>query len=559
MCCDSEAKNPDNWRLYHLLGLEQPVTAKQVQWTFRKVTLRHHFYQAYLVLSDTDRKSLYDALGEDAVGFIHSGSWGPLLHLLGSKAAIGFYFGSTVLAFLALLLFFIFLGVRVDDHVAWSWTAVAAPLFVLVIVALLITAFAAIVSLFWRPTWEEGMHYVDRIPAVCNFIAVVCYTIFCFLVVSAVGNGHVDSSGKFAAYFSLPIIADVVYYLSSLVWRWPRRIRLQMEIGLNKPSCFLCYGFFFLGIIYPCISIAQWLLIGRRIDRNIESSWYVVFIPFCFRAAFRVLEAYMRSKMKWTIGVKTVMGITFDTLGAFFFNGMLLVSLYFVAVRITRGKEEVQMPLALIPVYAALLYLLCAMFFTVVYLWGKNADNEREERLNNLKWIPTELSKDRQGGPMLVRDFHRGADDASWNDIEEDNGSSLVFHGRDGEGTEQYDYFESVTDEDLLDEHHGDEAPNTPYGVSAPLDEDVGPHFGSHTPTATDSEMAIRPRGGPVHHDPLNLERHGAELDSTESDNGEEEEYDEEYTDDDDRIGTLMSSSPTSSAFFTSSNHSAGR
>ncbi|RNF05526.1 hypothetical protein TraAM80_04448 [Trypanosoma rangeli] len=564
MGCDNEPKNRDNWRLYHLLELEQPVTAKQVQWTFRKVTLRHHFYQAYLVLSDVDRKSLYDALGEDAVGFIHSGSWGPLMHLIGSKGTVCFYCGSMLVAFIMLLLFFLFLGLRVDDHTSCSWLAVIAPLFVFVIMVVIITALALIVSLFWRPPWEEGMRFVERIPAVGNFIAAVCYAIFCFLVATEVRNGPTSVSRKFTAYFVFLIIADGVYYLSSLVWRWPRYVRLQMEIGLNNPNRFLYNGFFLMGWLYLGVSVAQWVMLGRRIDQRIQISWYATFIPFCLRAGLRVLEAFMRSMVKRTIGVKTVMGVAFDTLGSFFFNGMLLVSLYFVAVRITRGREEVRMPLALLPVYVALVYMLLAMVFTAVYLLRKNAISEREERLNNLKWTPTDMMMGSQGGPTLLRNLDAGAVDADWDAIDDDDASSsLVFRAKGDETSDDYDDFDSAAEAHVVPKHTEGEAARTPYGVSAPPDEDARPYTGSRTSTRGGGKSIGRPPVGAVHHELHDPKTDVAHVGSTFSDYDEEEEegedeedYDDEYVDEDDRIGTLMSSSPTSSAYFTPSIHS---
>ncbi|KEG14670.1 hypothetical protein DQ04_00351070 [Trypanosoma grayi] len=571
MGCDNERRNPDNWRLYHLLELEPPVTAKQVQWTFRKVTLRHHFYQAYIVLYDSERKSLYDVLGEDAVGFIHSGNWGPLIHMLGARGAIGLYCGSMILAFLLLIIFFAFLGARVDEHVMWSWVRVASPLFVLVILALTITAAAAVVSFLWKTPWEEGMRWIDRVPAVGNLIAVTFYSVFCFIIASEADKDTSNGSRNLLNYFSLPIVADVVYYLSSLVWRWPRRVRLEMEVDLNRPSRPLCYGFFVLGFAYIVLSVAQWVLIGQKIDRKKDISWYVVFIPCCFRTGLRVLEAFMRSEAKRTIGIKTKMGLAFDTLGAFFFNGMLLTSLYFVAVRMTRGKEEAPMPLALIPVYVALLYMLLSIICTLIYLLRKDTNNKREERLNNLKWSPTEPQTGGQSGPLLFRDFDNTAD---WDEIEDDDedDTSAAFPDVEEADSGDYDDFDSDEEEELFgvgDSPHR----ATPYGVSAPPDEDARPYAASHTPSMQ-STATERPPKRAVHHDPydpktdaapaMRMSGGGAGSSSSSSSSSseldeEEEEYDDfdseedENEDEDAYVGTELSSSATSSAFFTSS------
>ncbi|KAH9578254.1 hypothetical protein LSM04_009478 [Trypanosoma melophagium] len=587
MGCDREKVYPRNWRLYHLLELEPPVTAKQVQWTFRKVTLRHHFYQAYLVLYDSERKSLYDILGEDAVGFIHSGNWGPLILLLGAKGTIGFYCGSMLLAFILLILFFAFLGARVDNVITWSWMHVIAPLFVFVLLTLLITAAAAVVSFCLKTPREEGMRWIDRVPALGNFIAAAFYTAFAFSIASKVNDDQSNTSKSYFKYFALPIVADVVYYLSSLVWRWPRRVRLQMEVDLNRPSRFLCYGFFILGFLYIVLSIVQWVFIGRKIDQLTDMSWYAVFSPFAFRAALRLLEAFMRSMVKRTIGIKSACGVAFDTLGAFLFNGALLTSLYFVAIRITRGKATARMAYALIPVYVCLAYLFLAMIFTAIYLARKNTNNKREDRLNNLKWTPTEPTPGEANGPIFLHDPQK---DGDWDAI--DDVSSSAFPEEDADGQDyirdnsetddpdDYDDFDSDEEEELFDDvpigptSSGPPPPpystrSTPYGVTAPPDDDEmtgGPYASSGTLSTESVSTGRPPHKANVYHDPLDPKTDAAPAaiypredddDETSSSFPSEDDEDEEEMDDFDqtedvRLGTDISSS-VSSAYFTPS------
>ncbi|ORC85613.1 uncharacterized protein TM35_000342250 [Trypanosoma theileri] len=593
MGCDTEKRNTHNWRLYHLLDLEPPVTAKQVQWTFRKVTLRHHFYQAYLVLCDSDRKSLYDILGEDAVGFIHSGNWGPLILLLGAKGAIACYSASMLLALILMILFFAFLGARVDDVITWSWMRVVAPLFVLAVLTVIVTGVATVVSFCMKAPREEGMQWIERAPAIGNLISAILYTVFAFAIAAKVDDDPTNESRTFVNYFIIIIIADVIYYLSSLVWRWPRRIRLQMKVDLNRPSRFLCYGFFLLAIVYIVLSVIQWVFIGKKIDEKTEMSWYAVFSPFAFRAAFRVLEAFMRSMVLRTIGIKSACGVAFDTLGAFLFNGGLLTSLYFVAVRITRGKDTARMAYALIPVYVTLGYLFLATIFTAIYLARKNTNNAREERLNNLKWTPTEPSPGEGNVPFFLHDQQK---DVDWDAIDDDESSSVFPAEDDSEGHDirdnsdtedsgDYDDFDSDEEEELFGDIPVEPNPNTsssqqkqapyparrtPYGVTAPPDDDdtAGPYPSSHTPSSESLSTGRPPsQKHHVYHDPYDpktdaapatLFTGGSNAVEAESESSssfpseEDEEMGDFETDEDDRVGTENSSS-ASSAYFTPS------
>ncbi|CAD2213213.1 hypothetical protein, conserved [Angomonas deanei] len=343
MCID-EPIHKRYWRLYHLLDLVPPITAKQVKWNFRKVTLRHHYYQAYLVLYNKARKFVYDSTGETGYGFITSGTWGPFVPLLGASGSVILYCIFMLIEVALLILFFAFLGVRVDKKIDWKWIAIVAPLIAFAVLMLLMSLVAVIVNFATKRTYDEGMSAMDRLSPIGNFLAAICY--FCIPIVIGykIKDDPSAEVGNYLKYMAMPIIGDFLYYLTSLIWRWPRRLRLQMKVDDNVPNPVICYGIFFMGIANMLCGIAQWVLIGCKLDHRLDRSWYIIFIPFCFRAGFRIAEACLRSLMKHSIGVKTSIGVAFDTVGSFFVNGMLLVSLYFVAVRIHRGKRKVQMP-----------------------------------------------------------------------------------------------------------------------------------------------------------------------------------------------------------------------
>lgn len=387
MGCGEPSKKK-NWRLYHLLDLIPPVSTKQVQWNFRKVTLRHHYYSSYLVLYNKSRKFLYDAVGEDAYGFISSGTWGPLITTLGSTGTIILYCVFFLVEVTLLLIFFAFLGARVDDVITWSWDRVILPLMVFVCLALLLTLVALFVNLFSSHTRKESMAKIDRISPIGTFLAAAVYTCFPFVLALNMKSDPAAKVGDYLQYMAMPIVGDVLYYLTSLIWRWPPRLELQMQVDNNQPSSIISWGIFCMAFVHMGCSIAQWVLIGQKVDNRIHCSWYVVFIPFCFRACARVLEAFFRSWMKYTIGVRMQVGVAFDTLGSFFSNGILLISLYFVAVRIERGKHEVRMAHALIPVYITLAYIFICLIITFVVLLVKNASLTSDENRINYMWQP---------------------------------------------------------------------------------------------------------------------------------------------------------------------------
>ncbi|EPY21089.1 hypothetical protein STCU_03994 [Strigomonas culicis] len=488
--CDNKPLHKRNWRLYYLLDLIAPVTAKQIKWNFRKVTLRHHYYQAYLVLYSKSRKFLYDVTGEDGYGFISSGTWGPFVNMCGAKGATVFYCLFMIFQMIMLLLFFAFLGARIDRRVGWNWQHVATPLIVFGIAALALSAFAIIVNFLTRRTYAEGMSVLDRLSPIGNCLAAVFYFCLPIVVGYRIRDDPLSQVGKFTTYMSMPIMGDILYYATSLIWRWPRRIRLQMKVDDNEPFPAICYGVFVMGFLNMGVGVAQWACIGQKLDGHIKSSWYLVFIPFIVRCVLRIAEAWMRSMMKYTVGVRTSMGVAFDTIGSFFVNGILLVSLYFVAVRIERGQAKVRLGRALIPVYVVLTYIILALIFTLVYVVRQVERKRAIEAQINGSWTPPPERAEGAGNETGSASHPSGpirsvskASQGGWNGLDTQSASSAAavegqpgvrrappvtadepLYGSDGE----YEVFYTDEEDDLFPEEESTETSSRsdmePYG-----------------------------------------------------------------------------------------------
>jgi heme/copper-type cytochrome/quinol oxidase subunit 2 len=479
MCCDNPPQKR-NWRLYHLLDLITPITARQVKWNFRKVTLRHHYYQAYLVLYNRSRKYLFDSIGEDAYGFISSGTWGPFVPAFGTVGTVLLYCIVLMVEMALLLIFFAFLGAQDDGRISWTWEKVVAPLMVFVIIMLVVAILAVFMNLFSPRTYREGMAWTDRMSPIGNLLAAICYFCIPFVIGHKINTDPSEGVGKFLTYMCLPIMGDIFYYLTSLIWRWPRRLRLQMEVGNNRPNPVIYRGIFAMGILNMLCGITQWVLIGYKLDEKLNRSWYIIFIPFCFRMGFRVAEACLRSLMKYTIGVRSQIGVAFDTVGSFFSNGILLISLYFVAVRIERGKEKVKLAHALIPVYITLAYIFIFLLVTMILLLIFYCRRSSEERRINSQWTPPQDNEEdmpktleqtttSDTAPARVLGTQR----RGWDDVDHLTDSSAAFpENLDANANEQdYDDFETDGEEPVFQD--AEESPRSsqlPYG--SPHDEE---------------------------------------------------------------------------------------
>ncbi|KPA81746.1 putative mitochondrial hypothetical protein [Leptomonas pyrrhocoris] len=493
MCCDDPPQKR-YWRLYHLLDLITPITARQVKWNFRKVTLRHHYYQAYLVLYNRSRKYLFDTIGEDAYGFISSGAWGPFVPALGAVGTILLYCIVLMVEVALLLVFFAFLAAQDDGLISWTWEKIIAPLMAFAIVMIVVAVLAVLMNWGSPRTYREGMSVMDRLSPVGNLLAAACYFCIPFAIGVKINTDPDDGVGKFLTYMCLPIMGDIFYYATSLIWRWPRRLRLQMEVGNNRPDSVVYRGIFAMGFLHMLCGVAQWVLIGFKLDNRLDRSWYIIFIPFCFRMGFRVAEACLRSLMKYTIGVRSKIGVAFDTVGSFFTNGVLLMSLYFVAVRIERGRDRVKLAYALIPVYVTLGYIFIFLLVTMILLLVLHRRRSSEERRINSQWTPPQ---DNEGdtpktlGQTTTSDTAPvrvvGSQRRGWDDVDQLTESSAAFpENLDANVNEQdYDDFETDAEEPVFPDEATPRSSQFPYG--SPRDDEGGSTYDDAAPDRTRS------------------------------------------------------------------------
>ncbi|KAG5489763.1 hypothetical protein GH5_00644 [Leishmania sp. Ghana 2012 LV757] len=490
MCWDKPPRRP-NWRLYYLLDLIPPTTARQVKWNFRKVTLRHHYYEAYLVLYNRSRKYLYDSIGENAYGFISSGAWGPFVPVLGAVGSVLLY-SLVLLTEMALLIaFFALLAAKDGNYISCSWQTVVLPLMIFVAIMVAVTLLAIAVNLLASRTYQEGMPKMDRVSPIGNFFAAACYFCIPFVICTQALDVPASKAGVYLRYMIMPILGDIFYYATSLIWRWPRRLQMQMEVGGNRPSAVIYNGIFCMGFLNMACGVAQWVLIGLKLDGRVNRSWYVIFIPFCVRAGLRVLEACLRSSMKYTIGVRSEIGVAFDTVGSFFSNGMLLVSLYFVAVRIQRGRERVLLMLALIPVYLTLAWIFVCLIVTTIALLTLYRRRSREERRLNSQWTPPQ-EKYEEGTQILggtdTSDSAPAhllkASQSRWGDVDVASTSLSPFPAEvdNRNANEEYEDFESDEGEPVYAEETG-RRPRVPSG--SPRGDDGEATYSDATPVST--------------------------------------------------------------------------
>ncbi|KAI8804791.1 hypothetical protein BJ742DRAFT_822473 [Cladochytrium replicatum] len=136
---------------YQILGIDRSANDDAIKKAYRRMALRYHpdktghdpaaaeqfqkVQHAYTILSDEKKRRIYDKYGERGVQMTESMGGVPFIDpeaLLAMRWS--FFFGTLIVS--VFVLFPIFVALRADSIVTWSWFAVFAPLYAVDLVVL---------------------------------------------------------------------------------------------------------------------------------------------------------------------------------------------------------------------------------------------------------------------------------------------------------------------------------------------------------------------------------------------------------------------------------------
>ncbi|RHY71720.1 hypothetical protein DYB30_000731 [Aphanomyces astaci] len=147
---------PKHTKLYDVMGVAPTVTPEELKKAYRRKALQLHpdkrgntpeaqeeftvMKAAYDILSDPKQRDIYDMMGEDGVKLVHQyGDLRPdelLAAMLNSLAQSGPLGKCIIFSFVAVFLCFfilipLFVCLKVDQDIGWSWLTVFTPLWIL--------------------------------------------------------------------------------------------------------------------------------------------------------------------------------------------------------------------------------------------------------------------------------------------------------------------------------------------------------------------------------------------------------------------------------------------
>ncbi|CAG8510830.1 1167_t:CDS:2 [Scutellospora calospora] len=410
----------DTYALYNTLGVQKTATEEEIKKAYRRLALRFHpdknpnatdqvrtsfnislvirkeelmilrtpwypinfkaITHAYEILSDPKKRQVYDKYGEMGISMLDSVAGflldpeiqGPLCML----------FTTISLLIILIILFFIFLSIRVDGSVSWSYGVVFIPIWIEDII--LFFVLIAYANARKDPSEEgdiddeyEDLYSQDpgvreqarearrkqqkTLSRTRNFLHNAYLIMILLFQVFIVLRADKLISWRAVIIFVPYFIVEAINLFPNFV-EYRDLLRSARVLDVNgNPSIYLKIKCFFDTFWWFAIRVALSILIVLRIDEVIIWSWGIVFIPLyliAVRYGLRLLWQWwslrraepLQNKGK----VDVIVGaVTFFVVGSLFYTVVGLL-----ASRLD-GNTGIKLSSILIPVFITMSLILC--------------------------------------------------------------------------------------------------------------------------------------------------------------------------------------------------------
>lgn len=258
-----------------------------------------------------------------------------------SRGVLDVFISSTGIGLLLLVLLAVFIALRVDNVVHWTWAVVFIPLWILSGLTMLLVAFALFTSVPMFVMAFIKTHNYQWILAFFAFLSVVVRTVLGLvfeIFVAKKLDGKLD--WPVIKVFILYFVIEGVGFLEGI---------LVLAKKVTIPRSWWTYGD---PLFRYLLRLAFAILIALRIDGTIQCSWYVVFIPTYVYGAKKLVEAiaafgYLATKPdRGVLLLSLWQYIVFYVVAgvlAYTFLGLLAARL--------DGKEYLSAPVLFIPIF----------------------------------------------------------------------------------------------------------------------------------------------------------------------------------------------------------------
>ncbi|KAI8091605.1 hypothetical protein BDF21DRAFT_449022 [Thamnidium elegans] len=279
--------------LYETLGISKSSTADEIKKAYRKLALRYHpdknpnsadkfkeISHAYEVLGDEQKRRVYDKYGElglQMMDTVVSPLFNPEIESMLCSLLMSISF-----LFCLVIIFLVFLTVKIDSFVTWSWAVVWTPAWIInFIVFYSILRYIVMRSDKQEPEDEhekdetnrlkhhnQQLKKIKKLMTLFNFLLCLLFQIF--IVIRLDEKVMWSACIVFIPYF----IFEATHFFSTCLKTLVGCLALS-SVGENGRIPQFVFSQYWLNASRFCL----FLLVALRIDQVIYCSWVIVFIP----------------------------------------------------------------------------------------------------------------------------------------------------------------------------------------------------------------------------------------------------------------------------------------
>lgn len=280
-------------RLYSVLGLEPKATDEEIKKAYKKMALKYHpdknpdagekfkeVNNAYNILSDPQKKEIYDTYGEEGIMMYEQGMFGEdgelmqVLPFLNSPLYMAVFMCLGCIFVSLLNLIPVFIVLKLDGVVDWNWGVVFIPLWLVNVVPAIYTVVILITS-------------GNRLKSFGTFIQYICLLIFQILLAVQLQTG-----GQFLwANAFIPLyLFNLIFFLKRILISSKTKFE-STEQEQKEESNLGCgyFGFLIRNFMLPILLMIFLILLVIKLDQTNNWSWWINSIPLFIGIAWKFL------------------------------------------------------------------------------------------------------------------------------------------------------------------------------------------------------------------------------------------------------------------------------
>ncbi|KYQ90546.1 hypothetical protein DLAC_09171 [Tieghemostelium lacteum] len=293
--------NINTTRYYTLLGVEPSATSEEIKRAYRDAALKYHpdrnpdpnaaeifkeISHVYQILMDEDKRKLYDQYGEEGLNLFGNDILGEEAELI-AKAFSGSMRLLVCISFLlvcVLVLAPIFIVVKINGAVDWSWGKVFSPMFILLSVSALI---------FIPMTIRT-----KSLKTLCNLIHILAIIAF----LSMISTNLDDKSDIQWSLVFIPIyfilVSNLLFAMFPYLLPSHYRKRFTDDKFYDPITNFsLGYpGYAFRRLLFPLLQIWFFIFLVVKLDNVVGWSWWINAIPVLLFLFFTFVATILDNK-----------------------------------------------------------------------------------------------------------------------------------------------------------------------------------------------------------------------------------------------------------------------